>query len=100
MAGNFFTGATGRPVVSSATVGATRFNTTNNEYEVYDGTSWVALGTGRNETMQEMVEHLEDKLAVKIEEDYKDSSTIQDAFEEWEEANKRFKIILALAEKK
>ena len=35
-----------------------------------------------------------------IEEEYKDNATIQNAFDEWEEANKRFRVILALAERK
>ena len=100
MAGNFFTGATGRPVVTTVATGATRFNTTNNHYEVYDGTTWVSLGSGRTETMFEMLQYVEDKLGAEIKEEYQDSAAMQDAFKEWEAANERFKIVLALAEKK
>ena len=87
MVGNFFTGATnGRPVVTGAVAGSTRFNISNNHYEVFDGTNWVSMGSGRDLTMQEMIQHLEDKLFETIEEDYADSVAIQDAFKAWEEA--------------
>ena len=101
MAGNFFTGATnGRPVVTNVANGSTRFNTTSSQYEVFDGANWITLGSGRLLTFTEMVEQVEDEIAVRIEADYSDNTTIQDAFAEWEKANEKFKVILALAEKK
>ena len=99
MAGILYTGVN-TPNVTNIATGSTRWNTTTNSFEAFDGQQWTAMTNGKNETMQEMVQHLEDKIAVQIEEDYKDSTAIQDAFIVWEEANERFKVVLALAEKK
>lgn len=82
--------------------GTTRFNTNQNRVEVWDGATWMQMSTGdvRDITLEEMVQDAEDKIALQIEEEYKDNATIIDAFNKWEEANERFKVILALAEKK
>lgn len=94
-----FTGVGSRPLVTAA--GSTRWNTSTSTMEVFDGASWQTMSAGeRDLTMKEMVEQLEDEIAVTIEQNYADSAAIQDAFKEWEEANERFKIVLALAENK
>lgn len=102
MAGFTFTGVTNLTQINTSilAVGSIRWNTDITCFEAFDGHQWTVMTNGRNETMQEIVQHLEDKIAVTIKEDYTTSSAIQDAFEAWEEANKRFKIVLALAEKK
>lgn len=98
MASTLFTGAGQPNIQQSVATGATRFNTSSHHYEVFDGANWITLGTGREETMQEMVQHLEDRIGVLIEENYADSVAIQDAFKAWEEATERFKVILAIVE--
>ena len=102
MASFTFTGVTSHSQINTSTlaVGSTRWNTDINCFEAFDGQQWTAMTNGRNETMKEMVQHLEDRIAVQIEEEYQDSVAIQDAYKEWEESNERFKIVLALAEKR
>lgn len=89
-----------RPMI--ATTGATRWNQTNNTMEVFDGAGWqtMAFDGVKEETMSNCIQVLEDQIAVRIEEEYTDNVTIQDAFKAWEEANERFRVILAIAEKK
>lgn len=86
---------------SAPVTGTTRWNTSINHMEVFDGASWQILGVAEaaQETMANCVQILEDQIAVRIEEEYQDNATIQDAFKEWEAANERFKVILALSEK-
>lgn len=91
-----FTGVNSRPIVAVA--GATRFNTTTNAMEVFDGISWQII-SDRKETMLNCVKVLEDQIAIRIDEEYADNATLHDAFKLWEEANERFKVVLALAEK-
>ena len=81
--------------------GTTRWNATTNKMEVFDGYHWIPLSAGevKGITIAEMVESLTDQIAVAVEE-YADNVTIQDAFRAWEEANERFRVILAIAEKK
>lgn len=81
--------------------GTSRWNATTNQMEVFDGHQWVALGAGevRDVTLAEMVEQAEDRIATTIESEYADNATIQDAYKEWEAANERFRVVLALAEK-
>lgn len=102
MAGLTFTGTTGVPTVSNNSriaTGTTRWNQTDSSFEVFDGSQWVAMSDVKNETMQDMVQHAEDRVATTIESEYEDNATIQDAFKVWEEANQRFMVVLALAEK-
>ena len=101
MTGAVFVGVNGSRPVNIAQ-GATRWNQTNSTMEVWDGAGWQTISAGevRNITLEEMVQGYEDEIAVRIEEEYKDNATIQDAFAEWERANERFKVVLALAEKK
>ena len=82
-------------------VGSTRWNQTTGQMEMFDGYRWVALSAGevKGITIAEMVESLTDQIAVAVEE-YADNVTIQDAFRAWEEAGERFRVILAIAEKK
>lgn len=82
--------------------GTTRWNTTTNQMEVFNGYQWMSLGAEavREVTLAEMVQTTEDQIATQIELDYADNATIQDAFKVWEEANERFRVILALVEKK
>ena len=86
------------PVVA----GTTRFNTQINQLELYDGQQWVIVSADEIKpvTLAGMVENAEDQIAVLIEEEYTDNATIQDAFKAWEEANERFRVVLAIAEKK
>jgi len=87
---------------TAAIAGQMRVNTQINMAEVFDGVNWIPVadyGTVE-ETMSHCVQVLEDQIAIRIEEEYKDNATIQDAFREWEAANERFRVILELAEKK
>ena len=101
MTGMTFVGVNGgRPV--NVAQGTTRWNQTSNTMEVWDGVGWQTITTGevRNITLEEMVQGYEDEMATTIEEQYANNATILDAFCEWEKANERFKVVLALAEKK
>ena len=101
MTGAVFVGVNdSRPV--NITQGTTRWNQSSNTMEVWDGVGWQTISTGevRNITLEEMVQGYEDEMATTIEEQYADNATILDAFAEWEKANERFKVVLALAEKK
>ena len=106
MAGLTFTGqnpyttTTGVSNTGMIAVGATRWNQTDSSFEVFDGIQWVKMGDVKTETMQDMVQHAEDRVATTIVAEYEDNATIQDAYREWEEANKRFMVVLALTEKK
>lgn len=82
--------------------GTTRWNATNNKMEMFDGYQWVAVTAGevKGLTLADMVENLIDQIAVTINEEHADNVTIQDAFKAWEEAGERFRVILAIAEKK
>lgn len=105
MASTLFTGITNHNQINSyntSTIpaGSTRWNTNTNAFEAFNGSNWVQMTDGTNETLQDIVQHAEDRIAVTIESEYKDNLTIQDAYKVWEEANERFKIILALTEKK
>jgi hypothetical protein len=82
--------------------GTTRWNQTTGNMEMYDGYKWVAVSAGEvhHVTLAEEVEHAEDRITGMIEEEYKNNATIQDAFKAWQAANERFRVILALAEKK
>ena len=85
---------------TSMATGTTRWNQTDSCFEVFDGTQWIPMGDVKTETMQDMVQHAEDRVATTIVAEYEDNATIQDAYREWEEANKKFMVVLALAEKK
>ena len=85
---------------TSMATGTTRWNQTDSSFEVFDGIQWVKMGDVKTETMQDMVQHAEDRVATTIVAEYEDNATIQDAYREWEEANKKFMVVLALAEKK
>ena len=101
MTGMTFVGVNGsRPV--NVAQGTTRWNQTSNTMEVWDGVGWQTISAGevRHITLSEMVEGYEDEMATTIEELYPNNVSIQDAFAEWEEANKRFRVLLELAEKK
>jgi hypothetical protein len=101
MSGFTFTGVTGGGRAGSGGAGSTRWNTDTNRFEYYDGYRWsVMASTERDITMLEMIQHLEDRLAVEIDEKHQGNVAIQDAYKVWEEANEHFKVILALAEKK
>ena len=82
--------------------GTTRWNQTSNMLEVFDSYQWTAIvpEEAQHVTLADMVQHAEDRVATMIDEEYQNNATIQDAFEAWEAANERFKIILALAENK
>lgn len=80
--------------------GTIRFNTTIGSYEAYDGYQWTLITNGKTETLQDIVQHAEDRIATTIELEYEGNVTIQDAYKAWEEANEKFKVILALAETK
>ena len=98
-----FTGTTSFPTVSNNSriaTGTTRWNQTDNCFEVFDGSQWTQMTNGKNETLQDIVQHAEDRIATTIDLEYADSAAIQDAYKEWEEANERFMVVLALAEKK
>lgn len=94
-------GGVNRPNMT-AVAGTTRWNTTNNSMEVFDGATWQLISSDeiQNLTMKEMVEQFEDEIAVMVDGEYADNATIQDAFKAWEEANERFRLVLAIAEKK
>lgn len=108
MSSTLYTGVTNHNQISgynyntnnTVAAGATRWNATNSTFEMFDGTNWKTVMDGRNETMMEMVQHLEDRLTDVIEEEYKDNVTLQDAYKTWEEATQRFKVIVALTENK
>lgn len=85
---------------TSMATGTTRWNQTYSCFEVFDGNQWTQMGDVKTETMQDMVQHAEDRVATTIVAEYEDNATIQDAYREWEEANKKFMVVLALAEKK
>ena len=101
MTGMTFVGVNGSRPVNVAT-GSTRWNQSSNTMEVWDGVGWQTISAGevRDLTLEEMVQGYEDEIAVIVKEKYKDNAAIQDAFDQWEEANKRFRVILSLAEKK
>ena len=101
MAGIQYPTFTGVNTVLNVATGSTRWNTTTNSYEMYDGQNWtpVTQGWTQKESLAESVLHAQDQIGYYIEEDYKDNVTIQDAFAEWQEATERFRVILALAEK-
>ena len=92
---------TGGGQAGMVATGSTRWNQTTGQMEMFDGYRWVALSAGevKGITIAEMVESLTDQIAVAVEE-YQDNVTIQDAFKVWEEANERFRVVLAIAEKK
>lgn len=81
--------------------GDIRWNVTNNYYEMYNGSGWVAVDAGweKKESLAESVEHVVDTIGSYIEEDHKDNVTIQDAYNEWLEATERFRVIVTMAEK-
>ena len=95
------TTTSGGGLAHQAVPGSTRWNQTTGQMEMFDGYRWVALSAGevKGITIAEMVESLTDQIAVAVEE-YADNVTIQDAFRAWEEANERFRVVLAIAEKK
>ena len=82
--------------------GSTRWNSTTSMMEMFDGYRWVAVTAGevKNATLADEVECAEDRIIGMIEEEYADNVTIQDAFKAWQEANERFRVVLAIAEKK
>jgi hypothetical protein len=82
--------------------GTTRWNQTISQMEMWDGYQWQAITQGElhTVTLAEEVEHAEDRIAGMIEEDYPDNATILDAFKSWQAANERFRVVLAIAEKK
>lgn len=87
---------------NSVAPGSTRWNTTTGMMEMYDGYQWQAVTQGEvhTVTLAEEVECAEDRITGMIEEEYADNVTIQDAFKSWQEANERFRVVLAMAEKK
>lgn len=95
-------GSGGGGMGGGAIAGTTRFNNTNNKFEMFDGYQWLEVTQGYPQplTLEQMVETAEDGIAATIENEYADNVTIQDALKEWEEANKRFRVVLALAENK
>jgi hypothetical protein len=101
MAGFTFTGVTNLNQINTSilAVGSTRWNQTDNCFEAFDGTQWTQMTNGKNETLQDIVQHAEDRVATTIDLEYADNVTIQDAYKAWEAANERFMIVLALAEK-
>ena len=112
MAGYLYTGVTNHTQINSyntasgggqagmAAPGTVRFNVSTNAHEVYDGYQWTAMTNGKTETLQDIVQYAEDRIATTIELEYEGNVTIQDAYKVWEEANEKFKVILALAETK
>lgn len=86
----------------STAPGSTRWNTTTSKMEMWDGYQWQAVTAGEvhKVTLAEEVEHAEDRIVGMIESDYPDNATILDAFKSWQEANERFRVILALTETK
>jgi hypothetical protein len=95
-------GYSNQPLVSNRIAGASRWNATTNMFEMFDGKNWVTVTQGHPQplTLDQMVEQTEDVIATTIENEYADNVTVQDAFKEWEKANERFRIILAISEKK
>jgi len=108
MAGLTFTGQNPYTTTTGVTntgwiaAGTTRWNTTTSQMEVFDGQQWTVLGAGevKDVTLADMVQYAEDQVATQIELEYADNATILDAYKTWEAANERFRVILALAEKK
>lgn len=86
---------------ANPTPGQARFNTATNYTEVWDGANWMPITAGEVTTLSlaDIVQDAEDQIAVIIEEEYRDNAAIMDAFDQWEEANKRFRVILQLAGK-
>lgn len=97
-----FTRPGGGGLAGTVATGTTRWNQTNNMLEVFDSYQWTAIvpEEAQHVTIADMVQYAEDRVATMIDEEYPDNATIQDAYKVWEEANERFKIILALAENK
>ena len=81
-------------------VGEVRFHADTNKMESWTGSQWIEITTGsvHHITINETVEHAVDNIASQIDEEEKDNIAIQDAFKEWQEATKKFRVILALAE--
>lgn len=102
MAGITFAGTNAVYNATSMAVGATRWNQTYSCFEVFDGHQWTQMTPGevKDVTLADMVQYAEDQIATQIELEYANNAAIQDAYKVWEEANERFKVILALAEKK
>lgn len=92
----------GAQTIANAAPGTTRWNTNSSIFEVWDGAGWQLMSAGGHSkvTMKDMVEQFEDEIGQAIDQGYADNATIKDAYKEWKEANKRFKIVLALAENK
>lgn len=81
--------------------GSTRWNTTTNSYELFDGVNWIKAtdGTAKALSLAEWIEEAQDRVGSYVDEDHSDNATIQDAYQEWVEACERFRIIAGLAEK-
>ena len=96
------TTTTGGGQAGMVATGSTRWNQTTGKMEMFDGYQWATIVADevRNATLAEEVECAEDRITGMIEEEYADNATIQDAFKSWQEANERFRVILAIAEKK
>lgn len=93
---------TGGGLAGTIATGTTRWNQTTSMLEMFDGYQWTAVSAGKihDITLAEMVENMADRITLAIEEECPDSVTIQDALKTWQEANERFRVILAIAEKK
>lgn len=88
-------------VTTSTATGSTRWNQTNNQFEMFDGSNWVVVTDGlvTQETLADSILHAQDTIESYIEEDHKDNPTIQDAYAEWVAATEKFRVIAGLAEK-
>ena len=82
--------------------GQARFNTATNYTEVWDGVNWMPISSEeiKKLTIVDMLQDAEDRIRSEVVVEHLENPTIVDAFAEWEKANERFRVVLALAEKK
>ena len=81
--------------------GSTRFNTTANRFEMWDGAGWQTVDAGwvQRESLAESIAQVADRIGVYIEEDHGDNPAIQAAYTEWLDATERFHVIASIAER-
>ena len=86
---------------SYAAPGSTRWNISTNSYELFDGVNWIKATDGTVEIMSlaEWIEEAQDRVGSYVDEDHKDNSTIQDAYQEWVSACEKFRVVAAMVEK-
>ena len=85
---------------TNPTQGTTRFNTLSSMVEVWDGANWMPISAEeiKKLTVYDMLQDAEDRIRAEVVVEHLENPTIVDAFNEWERANERFRVVLALAE--